>query len=118
MNDQPTPPTVDTKPSLYFSAYSGEIEEIAPELEEALSIHYIPLKERPSKSCKKCYGRFHTGQNFHTKVYALCQRCARKYIDFVKFNEHIQKIESSPELNRRLVSHGKSHDKQQDVVAD
>lgn len=70
--------------SLYFSIFGGNIYESSQDEEKSLDSFQIPLKERPSTSCKKCHGRFYLHYNLTQKHYVICPKCAKKHIDFVK----------------------------------
>lgn len=67
---------------LYFSVLSGELYYISEDEIKNLDSAQIPLKKKPSSSCKKCYGRFYVGKDIATGQYAICPRCARRCIDW------------------------------------
>lgn len=66
-----------------FSIFSGETFEVTAEEFKKLDSFHIPLKEKPNcSSCKKCLGRLYTGFETKEKIYLICQRCIRKYVDY------------------------------------
>ena len=66
----------------FFSLFSGELYELVEEDWKSIDAFQIPLIEKPSKKCKKCYDRMHIGYNLTTKHYDICPKCLRKYGDF------------------------------------
>jgi hypothetical protein len=81
---------------LYFSIFSGELFESEDKLTDAFQ---IPLKKRPNKNCKKCYGRFYTSYNLTTRKYEICPKCLaacldEKYIlDYLKTRQDAKKTD-------------------------
>jgi hypothetical protein len=74
-----------------YSIFSGTFYEIPEKDVELLNIGQIPLLKKPS-SCKKCYGKGHSGRDVNTLAYQVCP-CVRKNINF----QLIKKL--NPELN-------------------
>jgi hypothetical protein len=70
--------------SLYFSIFGGYIYEANKEEEKTLDAFQIPLTKRPSASCNKCKGLFHTGFNIQQKHFIICPKCSKKNIDVQK----------------------------------
>jgi hypothetical protein len=66
---------------IIYSAFSGTFYEIPEKDIPILNIGQIPLLKKPSLSCKKCYGKGHTGRDLNSFTYQLCN-CIRKNIDF------------------------------------
>lgn len=66
---------------LYFSLFSGEIYSIPKSDDKNIDAFQIPLKGLPNKSCKKCYGRLHTGYNLTHKHYHVCHKCLKRILD-------------------------------------
>lgn len=63
---------------LYFSLFSGELYESDEELSDP---HQIPLRQKPSTNCKKCYGRFYTHYNTTHRLFEVCSKCLPKCIN-------------------------------------
>lgn len=64
-----------------YSVFSGTYYEVLEKDLNLLNIGQIPLKSKPSQSCKKCYGRGHIGREQNTYSFEICN-CIRKKIDF------------------------------------
>lgn len=81
----------NAKKQLMFSLNTGDVYTIEADELKNMDKYQIPLKQKPSSSCKKCYGRMHVGFNLTTKVYMPCRRCVTKCVDFKQIaNEEIQ----------------------------
>lgn len=81
----------NTVKQLMFSLITGDVYSIELDEMKNMDKYQIPLKQKPSASCKKCYGRMHVGFNTTTKVYMPCRRCVTKCVDFKQIaNEEIQ----------------------------
>ncbi len=74
---------------LIYSVFSGTYYDLLEKDVNLLDIGQIPLKSKPNKSCKKCYGRGFLGRDKNTYAYDICN-CIRKCIDF----DFIKKIEN------------------------
>lgn len=72
---------------LYFSLHTGEIYEVLEDEISTLNEFQVPLKCKPKSSCKNCYGRLHVGLNTLTQLYALCDSCSKKCIDWEKIKK-------------------------------
>jgi hypothetical protein len=64
-----------------YSVFSGTYYEVLEKDLKLLNTGQIPLKGKPSQSCKKCYGRGHIGRDQNTYSYEICN-CIRKKVDF------------------------------------
>lgn len=64
---------------LYYSIFSGTIYEVFPKEVPNLDEGQIPLKKRPSQSCKTCFGRGYTHEDKSKGVYPVC-KCLKKCI--------------------------------------
>jgi hypothetical protein len=69
------------KTKLIYSVFSGTYYDVLEKDVKLLNVGQLPLKDKPSNSCKKCYGRGHLGKEQFTYAYAICN-CVRKKIDF------------------------------------
>jgi hypothetical protein len=69
------------KTKLIYSVFSGTYYEVLEKDIKLLDIGQIPLKEKPSKSCKTCFGRGYIGRDKKTHAFDVCN-CVRKKIDF------------------------------------
>lgn len=67
--------------NIYFSLFSGQLYEASDDEVKTADAFQIPLREYPSKSCKKCYGRFYTAYNITHKHYEVCRKCMKKHLD-------------------------------------
>jgi len=79
---------------------SGDLYYVEEDEVKNLDSAQIPLKQKPSTSCKKCYGRFHIGKysqmqegKWQQKYYAICPKCAPKCIDWDAVNKKEVKVE-------------------------
>ena len=57
----------DNEKIKFYSLLSGEIYEVGRDELENLDQFQVPVKEMPSQSCKKCYGRGYIGFDIHRK---------------------------------------------------
>jgi hypothetical protein len=64
-----------------YSVFSGTFYEVPEKDVKVLDIGQLPLVKKPSSSCKKCYGKGHTGRDLNSFAYQICN-CVRKNIDF------------------------------------
>ena len=71
-----------TTKQLMFSLITGDIYTIESDELKNMDKYQIPLKQRPSESCNKCFGRLYTGYNTTIKIYTLCPKCTTKCVDF------------------------------------
>jgi hypothetical protein len=67
--------------NLIYSVFSGTYYNVLVKDIPLLNVGQIPLKKQPPASCKKCYGRGHTGRDKQTYAYNICN-CIRKNINF------------------------------------
>jgi len=67
---------------LFYSLISGEIYSVESDEVKNLDRYQIPLLKRPNSNCKKCYDRMYIGLDIHKDIYVICQKCAKKYVDF------------------------------------
>jgi len=74
---------------LYFSLVSGDMFYVNEDEVKNLDESHIPLKQKPSSSCKSCYGRFYIGRDvkYNGSVwqkghYIPCPKCMRKCVDW------------------------------------
>jgi hypothetical protein len=58
--------------STYYSIFADDFK--------LLSEGQLPLKKKPSSSCKKCYGRGYSGKNTTDFTYIPCS-CLKKQIN-------------------------------------
>lgn len=63
-----------------FSTFSGTFYEILEEDKSLLVMGQLPLKKKPSNSCKKCYGRGYVGRDSENLGYYACH-CVKKVLD-------------------------------------
>jgi len=66
---------------LIYSVFSGTYYDVLEKDVKMLDIGQIPLKGKPSNSCKRCLGRGHIGRDIKTYAFEICN-CVRKKIDF------------------------------------
>lgn len=67
-------------PRQIFSTFSGTFYEIPEKDVSLLVMGQLPLKKKPSTSCKKCYGRGYVGRDAENLGYYACH-CVKKVID-------------------------------------
>jgi hypothetical protein len=63
-----------------YNVFTGKYFQVLKDDIELLSQGQLPLKKKPSQSCKKCYGRGYTGKSLTDFTYSPCV-CLRKQID-------------------------------------
>lgn len=73
---------------LYYSLISGVIYEIPSDEIKNQDKYQVPLKKRPSSSCRKCYGRGYIGKNLKMDIFQLCN-CMQKCIDFSNITDEV-----------------------------
>jgi hypothetical protein len=73
--------------NLYFSLITGDIYKVEDDEIKHLDKYQIPLKKRPSNSCKKCFGRFYWGKDLKTGIHVPCPKCMSSCIDWNKIKE-------------------------------
>lgn len=56
----------------FFSIFSGICYEVNNDEVDLLDKGQVPLKDYPSKHCKKCSGKGFTGKDSKAGVYILC----------------------------------------------
>lgn len=66
---------------LMFSLLTGDMYEIEKDEYNNMDKYQLPLTNKPSPSCKKCYGRMYTGKHLSLNIYIPCSRCMNKCID-------------------------------------
>ena len=66
---------------LYFSLFGGQIFSVKEDEVSTMDAFQIPLKKKPSSSCKNCYGRFYTGYDLSKRHFLICKKCAIKTIE-------------------------------------
>lgn len=69
------------KTKLVYSVFSGILYEVSDKDLKLLDNGQMPLKKKPSTSCKKCYGKYDIGRDIQNYTYVPCL-CLRKVIDF------------------------------------
>ena len=65
---------------LFYSLLSGDVYSVTEDELDNLDQFQIPIKAKPSGSCKKCHGRGYIGFDIHKKYYSMC-KCTAKHID-------------------------------------
>jgi hypothetical protein len=77
------------KLKMFFSLTSGEIYEVQEDEVKNLDEHQVPLLQRPTNNCKKCYDRLYIGKHmsmtpegWQFDYYMMCPKCSKKCIDF------------------------------------
>lgn len=70
--------------SYYFSIFGGYIYNVNENEEKVLDSFQIPLKDKPSNSCNKCYGKFYTGYDVGKRHFVACTKCMKKYLNAEK----------------------------------
>ncbi|MDD4109953.1 MAG: hypothetical protein PHS54_00205 [Clostridia bacterium] len=78
---------------IMFSMITGDIYEIESDELKNMDKYQIPLKMRPSGSCRKCYGRMYSDYNLKLKIYTPCSKCVNRCVDFKQYQEDVE-IES------------------------
>ena len=68
----------------YFSIFGGYIYQASEQEEKILDAFQIPLLDKPTTNCKKCFGKFHVGYNTSTRHFTICPKCSKKQIDVKK----------------------------------
>ena len=66
---------------LFFSLITGNLYYVEEDEVKNLDQAQLPLKQKPSSSCKKCYGRFYVGRDINRNYYIPCPKCGLKCID-------------------------------------
>lgn len=64
---------------LFFSIFSGLVYQVFDDEEKNLDEGQVPLKSKPSASCKHCFGRGFDHIDREKGIYPMC-RCMRKHI--------------------------------------
>lgn len=72
---------IQNKTILIYSVFSGSLYEIPEKDVQLLDVGQLPLKKKPSTSCKKCHGKLDSGRDFQNYGYIPCS-CLRKVINF------------------------------------
>lgn len=77
---------------IIYSAYSGQLFEIADKDFKHMIPGQFPLKKKPNTSCSKCHSRGFVGRDTKNFFFYLCS-CVKKVVDDVKIaqQEHDQK---------------------------
>ena len=75
---------------IMFSMITGDIYEIEADELKNMDKYQIPLKMRPSGSCRKCYGRMYSDFNRTLKIYTPCSKCVNRCVDFDKYKEEVE----------------------------
>jgi hypothetical protein len=64
----------------YFSLVTGQKVKILSDEVSLLESYQLPLKKKPSNSCKKCYGRGYLHYDSFNQAYIPC-KCIKKLVD-------------------------------------
>jgi hypothetical protein len=81
-----------------FSTFSGTYYEIPEDDQSLLMMGQLPLKKKPSTSCKKCYGRGYVARDTENLGYYACH-CVKKLIDM---DEMKKMLSNNLELDKIL----------------
>jgi len=64
---------------IFYSVFSGTIYSVYDQEEKNLDEGQIPLKSKPSHSCRVCFGRGYSHFDKEKGIYPIC-KCLRKHI--------------------------------------
>jgi len=89
---------------LFFSLISGDMYYVEEDEVKNLDKSQVPLKKKPSSSCKKCYGRFYIGLETKSKSYVPCPKCISKCVDWSALKDENITIET-PKTTNEIADH-------------
>lgn len=71
---------MDKEFKYYFSFVTGRVEKILADEVGILDSYQLPLKKKPTSSCRKCYGRGYKHFDKFNQTFIPC-KCVKKVMD-------------------------------------